>query len=60
MSRNTADQWIERYRSLWEESLERLDRYLRRLQKSEKFSRNGAERKEKKDGRRQQPDDGGR
>ena len=33
--------WVERYRSFWEESFDRLDDYLRELQK-----------KEKKDGRK--------
>jgi DNA-binding transcriptional ArsR family regulator len=36
-----AAQWLEEYRRFWEESLDRLDDYLRELQK-----------KEKKDGRR--------
>jgi DNA-binding transcriptional ArsR family regulator len=36
-----AAQWLEEYRRFWEESFDRLDDYLRELQK-----------KEKKDGRR--------
>ncbi len=28
--------WVERYRSFWEESLDRLDAYLRELQSKEK------------------------
>jgi len=36
-----AAEWLEEYRRFWEESLDRLDDYLRELQK-----------KEKKDGRR--------
>jgi DNA-binding transcriptional ArsR family regulator len=36
-----AAEWLEEYRRFWEESLDRLDEYLRQLQK-----------KEKKDGRR--------
>jgi DNA-binding transcriptional ArsR family regulator len=31
-----AARWIEHYRRFWDESLDRLDRYLRELQKSEK------------------------
>jgi DNA-binding transcriptional ArsR family regulator len=30
------DEWLERYRRFWEESLSRLDTYLRNLQSSEK------------------------
>jgi DNA-binding transcriptional ArsR family regulator len=30
-----ASQWIEHYRRFWEESLDRLDDYLRQLQKKE-------------------------
>jgi DNA-binding transcriptional ArsR family regulator len=28
--------WVEHYRSFWEQSLDRLDRYLRELQSKEK------------------------
>jgi DNA-binding transcriptional ArsR family regulator len=31
-----AAKWLERYRRFWEESLDRLDQYLRELQKKEK------------------------
>jgi DNA-binding transcriptional ArsR family regulator len=31
-----ADEWIERYRRFWEQSLDRLDAYLRELQKDNK------------------------
>jgi DNA-binding transcriptional ArsR family regulator len=31
-----AQQWIEEYRRFWEESFDRLDEYLRELQKNEK------------------------
>jgi len=31
-----ADDWLEQYRRLWEESLDRLDKYLRELQREEK------------------------
>jgi DNA-binding transcriptional ArsR family regulator len=49
----SADDWIERYRSHWEERFDRLDAYLRKLQEQEKkFGRNGPSprRKEKTDG----------
>jgi DNA-binding transcriptional ArsR family regulator len=46
-----ADEWIERYRALWEERFDRLDSYLRELQENEKkYGRNGSQRKEDKDG----------
>ena len=50
-----ADEWIERYRSFWEQSFDRLDQYLRELQKNEKkkYGRNGRNRKEEKDARQQ-------
>jgi DNA-binding transcriptional ArsR family regulator len=31
-----AAEWLERYRTFWEQSLERLDEYLRELKKKEK------------------------
>jgi DNA-binding transcriptional ArsR family regulator len=31
--------WVERYRDLWEERLDRLDDYVRRLQAGEKVSK---------------------
>jgi DNA-binding transcriptional ArsR family regulator len=30
------DEWLERYRKLWEESFDRLDKYLLKLQKKER------------------------
>ena len=41
-----AVDWLERYRRFWEESLDRLDEYLRDLQMKEKVKA-----KEKKNGR---------
>jgi DNA-binding transcriptional ArsR family regulator len=32
----TVDDWLERYRRFWDESLDRLDDYLRELQTKEK------------------------
>jgi len=47
-----ADEWLEQYRRFWEESFDRLDDYLREVQKEEKGPRrDGLERSEKKDGR---------
>jgi len=44
--------WVEEYRRHWEERFDRLDEYLKELQKKEKkFSPNGTKRKEKKNGR---------
>lgn len=44
--------WVEEYRRHWEERFDRLDEYLKELQKEEKkFGRNGTKRKEKKNGR---------
>ena len=31
-----VDDWVERYRSFWEQSFDRLDGYLRELQQKEK------------------------
>ena len=43
-----ADEWLEQYRRFWEESLDRLDDYLRELQRKEKeYGRNDPRRKEK-------------
>jgi len=33
---NKAADWVERYRVLWEERFDRLDEYLKQLQKGEK------------------------
>jgi DNA-binding transcriptional ArsR family regulator len=44
--------WVEEYRRHWEERFDRLDEYLKALQKDEKKShRNGPRRKEKRHGR---------
>ena len=46
-----ADEWIENYRRYWEESFERLDDYLRELQKKEVNNEPGRpQRKEINDG----------
>jgi len=46
-----ADEWIENYRRYWEESFERLDDYLRELQKKEVNNEPGRpQRKENNDG----------
>jgi DNA-binding transcriptional ArsR family regulator len=36
-----ADEWIERYRRFWEQSLDRLDAYLREVQKDKGERRHG-------------------
>jgi len=47
-----ADEWLERYRRFWEESFDRLDDYLRQVQrKEEETRRDGFEGKEEKGGR---------
>jgi len=44
--------WVEEYRRHWEERFDRLDEYLKEIQKKDKkFSQNGNRRKEKKNGR---------
>jgi len=47
-----ADEWLERYRRHWEESFDRLDDYLRELQKSEKKYSRKITKKEDKNGRK--------
>lgn len=48
-----ADEWLEGYRRFWEESLDRLDEYLREVQgKPKKPGRDKFQKKEEKDGRR--------
>jgi DNA-binding transcriptional ArsR family regulator len=42
--------WVEYYRRHWEESLDKLDRYLKELQRKDKADDN--QRKEKRDGRK--------
>jgi DNA-binding transcriptional ArsR family regulator len=46
-----ADGWIGYYRRFWEESFDRLDDYLREVQKRE-LKTQGQQKKEKKNGRR--------
>ncbi len=47
-----ADDWLERYRSYWEESFERLDAYLHELKEKEKKHGRSISKKEDKDGRK--------
>src|SRR5260221_12532583 len=42
--------WVEYYRRHWEESFDKLDRYLKELQRKDKVQE--IQRKEKKDGRK--------
>jgi DNA-binding transcriptional ArsR family regulator len=42
-----VDDWLERYRRFWEQSFDRLDRYLRELQTKEKEKQHGREHKAK-------------
>lgn len=35
-----VDDWVERYRSFWEERFDRLDQYLRELQETEEENEN--------------------
>jgi len=42
--------WVEHYRRHWEESFDRLDKYLKELQRKNKAEDN--QRKEKRDGRK--------
>ena len=46
-----ADEWLERYRRHWEESFDRLDDYLRELQRNEKRYGRKVTEKEDKNGR---------
>lgn len=47
--------WVAHYRRFWEESFDRLDEYLSEVQaKDRKPQRNAHQRKESKDGRREQ------
>jgi DNA-binding transcriptional ArsR family regulator len=43
-----VDDWLERYRRFWEQSFDRLDRYLRELQTKEKEKQHGREHKAKR------------
>jgi DNA-binding transcriptional ArsR family regulator len=38
-----VDDWVERYRRHWEQSFDRLDEYLRQLQRKEKSDDDGSE-----------------
>lgn len=40
-----VDDWLERYRRLWEENLDRLDAYLQTLQAAEKANKKRGRRK---------------
>lgn len=40
-----VDDWLERYRRLWEERLDRLEHYLEELQAKDKKERRGARKK---------------
>jgi DNA-binding transcriptional ArsR family regulator len=46
-----ADDWLERYRRHWEESFDRLDKYLQELQEKERRYSRKATKKEDKNGR---------
>ncbi len=46
-----ADEWLERYRSYWEESFDRLDAYLQELKEKEKKYGRKITKKEDRDGR---------
>jgi DNA-binding transcriptional ArsR family regulator len=46
-----AAEWLEEYRRFWEESFDRLDDYLREVQKRE-LKNQGQQKKEEKNGRR--------
>ena len=48
----SVDDWLEEYRRLWEERLDRLDDYLRELQAQEAKPDKAAKRKERKHGRK--------
>jgi len=47
-----ADEWIERYRRHWEESFDRLDSYLQKLQQKEKKYGRKITKKEDDNGRK--------
>jgi DNA-binding transcriptional ArsR family regulator len=40
-----AAQWLDHYRQFWEQSFDRLDNYLKELQKEQKYGRNKRRRK---------------
>jgi DNA-binding transcriptional ArsR family regulator len=46
-----ADDWLERYRRHWEESFDRLDKYLQELQEKERRYSRKVTKKEDKNGR---------
>jgi DNA-binding transcriptional ArsR family regulator len=46
-----VDDWVEKYRTFWEERFDRLDEYLREVQENEKkSSRDETQREERKNG----------
>jgi DNA-binding transcriptional ArsR family regulator len=47
-----ADDWLERYRRHWEESFDRLDKYLQELQEKERRYSRKATKKEDENGRK--------
>ena len=47
-----VDEWLENYRRLWEQRLDRLENYLRELQAKPAKSKNPKEPKESKRGRK--------
>jgi DNA-binding transcriptional ArsR family regulator len=44
--------WVEEYRRHWEERFDRLDEYLKEIQRKDKNRRNGSRGKERKNGRK--------
>jgi DNA-binding transcriptional ArsR family regulator len=51
----SVDEWLERYRQFWEERLDRLDDYLRKLQGKDDTKHRKPRAKEKTHGRKKQP-----
>jgi hypothetical protein len=49
-----ADDWLEEYRRLWEERLDRLDDYLRILQAQENKDKRGDERRDQQKQRKRE------
>lgn len=47
-----VSEWVEEYRRHWEERFDRLDEYLKEIQRKDKHRRNGSQGKEKKNGRK--------
>ena len=44
--------WVQEYRRHWEERFDRLDEYLKEMQRNDKHRRNSSQGKEKKNGRK--------